>query len=421
MKKTAALTLILLCLMTLGTVYIQPIKAQDQGNITINADGSITPSTASIQQTGNTYTLTSDVNGSITVNRNNIVLDGNGYTVIYGGSGTGKVSALFLKDVSNVTVKDFTITGGWFGIAFSGTNCIIANNTVTGTGNGIYAIDAATAAISIGGGGSNLIIGNYITNNIVGLLIGETSNNLIAENSIISSSGVALSIYDSSNNSIYHNNFYNNIKAVDDTGLHFYPLVVSINIWDDGYPGGGNYWSDYRTRYPKANEIDNSRIADTPYVIDSQNMDRYPLLYAFNEYYVRQANPPKVSLLSPANGTYNETSVPLVFSVDKQVNWTAYSLDGQQNVTITGNCTIANITNGFHSVTVYANDTFGKIGASENITFTIAVAPLERSEPFPTATIAAVAGATTVIAIGAGLLVYFKKRRATNLKRNNEI
>jgi parallel beta-helix repeat protein len=421
MKKTAALTLILLCLMTLGTVYIQPIKAQDQGNITINADGSITPSTASIQQTGNTYTLTSDVNGSITVNRNNIVLDGNGYTVIYGGSGPGKVSALFLKDVSNVTVKDFTITGGWFGIAFSGTNCIIANNTVTGTGNGIYAIDAATAAISIGGGGSNLIIGNYITNNIVGLLIGETSNNLIAENSIISSSGVALSIYDSSNNSIYHNNFYNNIKAVDDTGLHFYPLVVSINIWDDGYPGGGNYWSDYRTRYPKANEIDNSRIADTPYVIDSQNMDRYPLLYAFNEYYVRQANPPKVSLLSPANGTYNETSVPLVFSVDKQVNWTAYSLDGQQNVTITGNCTIANITNGFHSVTVYANDTFGKIGASENITFTIAVAPLERSEPFPTATIAAVAGATTVIAIGAGLLVYFKKRRATNLKRNNEI
>jgi parallel beta-helix repeat protein len=421
MKKTAALTLILLCLMTLGTVYIQPIKAQDQGNITINADGSITPSTASIQQTGNTYTLTSDVNGSITVNRNNIVLDGNGYTVIYGGSGPGKVSALFLKDVSNVTVKDFTITGGWFGIAFSGTNCIIANNTVTGTGNGIYAIDAATAAISIGGGGSNLIIGNYITNNIVGLLIGETSNNLIAENSIISSSGVALSIYDSSNNSIYHNNFYNNIKAVDDTGLHFYPLVVSINIWDDGYPGGGNYWSDYRTRYPKANEIDNSRIADTPYVIDSQNMDRYPLLYAFNEYYVRQANPPKVSLLSPANGTYNETSVPLVFSVDKQVNWTAYSLDGQQNVTITGNCTIANITNGFHSVTVYANDTFGKIGASENITFTIAVTPLERSEPFPTATIAAVAGATTVIAIGAGLLVYFKKRRATNLKRNNEI
>jgi parallel beta-helix repeat protein len=424
MKKTVT-TIVCMCLFILCVVYVQPIKAEYQGNITINADGSISPSTAPIQQTGNTYTLTSDVKGSIIVNRNNIVLDGNGYTVIYGRSGPGKVSALSLNDVSNVTVKDFTITGGWFGIAFYGTNCIIANNTVTGTGNGIYSIDAATAAIGITGD-SNIIAGNYLANNYGGIVFYEGENNLVVGNTIKDTvglngiAGYALTFWGGAfNNSVYHNNFENNASPQVYNALSGSPTPV--NVWDNGYPEGGNYWSDYQTRYPKATEIDNSRIADTPYVIDSQNKDRYPLLYAFNEYYVRQANPPKVSLLSPVNGTYNETSVPLVFSVDKQVNWTAYSLDGQQNVTITGNCTIANITNGFHSVTVYANDTFGKIGASENITFTIAVAPLERSEPFPTATIAAVAGATTVIAVGAGLLVYFKKRRATNLKRNNEI
>jgi hypothetical protein len=133
-------------------------------------------------------------------------------------------------------------------------------------------------------------------------------------------------------------------------------------------------------------------------------------MYGFNEYYVLQAAPPKVSLLSPVNQTYNESSAPLVFTTDKAVNWMGYSLDGEQNVTITGNSTIANMTNGLHSITVYANDTFGDIGVSENATFNIALAPIVKPEPFPTATVAAVSGAVAVVVVVAGLLVYFKKR-----------
>jgi len=51
-----------------------------------------------------------------------------------------------------------------------------------------------------------------------------------------------------------------------------------VNVWDDGYPSGGNYWSDYEDRYPDADEMDNSGIWDTPYVIDSNDQDRYPLM-----------------------------------------------------------------------------------------------------------------------------------------------
>jgi hypothetical protein len=117
--------------------------------------------------------------------------------------------------------------------------------------------------------------------------------------------------------------------------------------------------------------------------------------------------PPTISLLSPLNVTYNEANVPLLFTVDKQVNWAGYSLDGNQNVTVIGNDTIANLTNGLHSITVYANDTFGNIGASETIAFTIA-----KPEPFPTATVAAVSGTSAiVVVVVAGLLVYFKKRK----------
>jgi len=55
----------------------------------------------------------------------------------------------------------------------------------------------------------------------------------------------------------------------------------STNVWDNGYPSGGNYWSDYEERYPNATEIDNSGIWDTPYVIDENNQDNYPIVPEF--------------------------------------------------------------------------------------------------------------------------------------------
>jgi hypothetical protein len=109
-------------------------------------------------------------------------------------------------------------------------------------------------------------------------------------------------------------------------------------------------------------------------------------------------------LLSPVNQAYNESSVDLVFTTDDVVNWTAYSLDGKQNVTITGNSTITGIPNGSHNLIVYANDTFGNMGTSETLTFTIAV-----PEPFPTLLVAAGLG-VAVLVVGLGLFFYFKKR-----------
>ncbi|HEX9261603.1 MAG TPA: hypothetical protein VF893_03660, partial [Candidatus Bathyarchaeia archaeon] len=54
--------------------------------------------------------------------------------------------------------------------------------------------------------------------------------------------------------------------------------LESTNVWDDGYPSGGNYWSDYQNRYADAKETDSSGIWNTPYVIDDKNQDRYPLV-----------------------------------------------------------------------------------------------------------------------------------------------
>jgi hypothetical protein len=51
------------------------------------------------------------------------------------------------------------------------------------------------------------------------------------------------------------------------------------NVWDDGIRG--NYWSDYLTQYPNAAEIDSSGVWNTPYVIDTNNTDHYPLMVQY--------------------------------------------------------------------------------------------------------------------------------------------
>ena len=120
---------------------------------------------------------------------------------------------------------------------------------------------------------------------------------------------------------------------------------------------------------------------------------------------------PEPVIVSPESLTYNESSVPLAFTLGTSpISWVGYSLDGNDNVTVAGNTTLTDLSNGEHNITVYANDTFGNAAASQTVNFTVAVPP-PVIQSFPAATVATVSGASAVIVVGAGLLVYFKKRK----------
>jgi hypothetical protein len=105
------------------------------------------------------------------------------------------------------------------------------------------------------------------------------------------------------------------------------------------------------------------------------------------KYYYRQGTvvfaintpPPTVANLSIKNQTYKQDTLQLNFTVDKPTSWIGYSLDEKENtniVTIAGNTTLTGLSNGLHNVTVYAKDTFGSVGTSETVNFTVAVAPV---------------------------------------------
>lgn len=113
---------------------------------------------------------------------------------------------------------------------------------------------------------------------------------------------------------------------------------------------------------------------------------------------------PRITVTSPINQTYERSSLSLNFTVNKNVDWIVYSLDGKENITITGNMILTDLPNGLHNITIYAKDTFGNTGASETIAFTIS------AQPFPTTPIIAASTVSVVVAcIGIGL--YWQKRK----------
>ena len=388
--------LLLVFVLTSSTLVFLPVKAQYQGkDITINADGSVSPPSAPILRNESTYTLMNDQAGAINIQKSNITFNGNGHTIDQQATfqTNGNAFGIFLNSVYNVTVT---------------------NTTIINTGNGIYSLQNPTGAIGVYYGGSNIIIGNNVFNNYNAMNLLETNNNIITQNNFTNNNNPyvivsAVMLWGSSNNSIYQNNFIDNNRPA---GAASFNCESSGNIWDNAKEG--NYWDDYN-----GTDADRDGIGDTPYEIYTRNRsgalcpkntDYYPLMAPFNStYYLLKNTPPKITLLSPVNQTYNQTTVSLTFSVDKPIDSIDYSLDGQQNTTIASNSTL-NVSQGLHNVTVYANDTFGNLGVSETINFTVAV-PEPEPEPFPTVPVVAVSIVSIAAVAAAGLLLYRRKRR----------
>lgn len=129
---------------------------------------------------------------------------------------------------------------------------------------------------------------------------------------------------------------------------------------------------------------------------------------------INDGNPPIISNLSLENKTYNQNDLSLNFTMDESTSWVGYCLDGKANRTVSGNTTLTGLSDGPHSVVVYANDTAGNIGASETVFFSI-----DTSEPLPTAQVATASVSVAVISVG--LLVYFKKRNYARINKHSEI
>jgi parallel beta-helix repeat protein len=220
-----------------------------------------------------------------------------GFTIRNGGSKPYTAYAsIRLFSIGNIILNNI-LTGSWCGVwmeHYSDYN-LIANNTIMENLNGIAGEIWHNTKI----------LSNVIKNNLMGIWIGPYSqNNVISFNNITEQWSEGIMMMQSSNNTFEGNNVMDNNQADFWAGItvgfqkgfssgnrFFHNNIANIGkqvellqgesepiIWDDGYPSGGNYWSDYFAKYPNATEIDRTGIGNTPYVMDGNNIDHYPLM-----------------------------------------------------------------------------------------------------------------------------------------------
>jgi parallel beta-helix repeat protein len=129
-------------------------------------------------------------------------------------------------------------------------------------------------------------------------------------NTTIANNANGIYLYNSGNNTIFHNNLIYNTKQAEAVGL-------GINFWDNG--SRGNHWSDYN-----GTDDNHDGIGDTPYIINTNNRDNYPLFVEGD---------------CNRDGTVNETDANIIkdawLSNDSEPNFNPnadFNMDGLINI-----------------------------------------------------------------------------------------
>jgi len=178
-------------------------------------------------------------------------------------------------------------------VLLSSNNIIYENNI---TGNGIYGIHMDHSS-------NQRIYRNNITDNgIYGIYMDSCSNNIIAGNNIENHT-VGIFLDSCPENTIFHNNFVENERNA-------LILDSNINLWDFGFPSGGNYWSNY-TGF----DSDDDGIGDSSHVLDAENQDNYPLMGPISFFNAGTWNEATYYVETVSNSTVSD----FYFSVDNRL------------------------------------------------------------------------------------------------------
>jgi len=294
-----------------------------------------------VNSTFNYDTIQAAVDSSLTMNGDTISVDPGIYhehvvvdkplaiigadprSTMIDGQGAGIAISI---EADNVIVENFTIrNSSESGMFIGGNNAQVQNNEITDNYCGLNTSSSNNEIFSneIWGnqycgvlitGGSSTIFENNITSNNIGICVNSSQTSMA--------------------NLIYNNNLNNTYQALANEGA---------GLWDDGYPAGGNYWSNYNGTDlfsgVSQNVNGSDGVGDTPYTIDANNTDRYPLIRPW------LWGPRNLTITStdggttiPAPGTYEYNTTTYVYAyaiADQNYTFDHWELDGENTTQTT--------------------------------------------------------------------------------------
>jgi parallel beta-helix repeat protein len=195
-------------------------------------------------------------------NRNHIAQN----DIFHNGYGIGVKYSMNTMVVNNWISTDRDREHQWGGGVhlFQCTGTTVYSNHITKSGEGVFIQNS---------------LNTWVSENNISINKGEGIRHWVSDGVIITyndlwDNGIGIRMFEFSRNVLVH---HNNIIGNQIQALDYYS-----NSWDDGYPSGGNYWSDYFGMDihsgPGQNMPGSDGIGDTPYVIDGDSQDNYPLM-----------------------------------------------------------------------------------------------------------------------------------------------
>jgi len=283
----------------IDTVYVDDDFNASTIGWGVTCFGRIKDGIDAVADSGDIYVFSGTYHENIMIDKNiNIFGQGKDTTVIDGnalGLAGRADKGVHIENCASILLSGFRITNSRFGVYVeSSSNISIVDNEICNNNWGIYICDSTDyTEIS-----HNLIHDNwhmaseenpslYVSPSLQvlpmetaysggGIILDSTSAHTNVFDNQLSNNNLGIQIrVNCSDNLIYHNDFLNNIRKVFDKG--------GSNAWDNGYPSGGNYWSDYFSpdnfHGPSQDLAGGDGIGDTPYNIPGgDHQDRYPYI-----------------------------------------------------------------------------------------------------------------------------------------------
>ena len=146
-----------------------------------------------------------------------------------GGTVPSNAGQVTLVNCSDVVVQGLTLTKNLVNIEFiESVNCTLQNSNSSSADVGVLLVDSTLCKLD----------NNTLTDCRINLQAVGSTNNSMTGNYLLANGFCAVDFDSSANNSFYHN-------SVNNVGANYTVYRAGNNVWDNGYPSGGNYWSDY--------------------------------------------------------------------------------------------------------------------------------------------------------------------------------